>query len=213
MLRQSWVRHCHFLRLEHIFTLVLLAKQKFELKAKTTGCHLCKTFSFSHFRAISFFSPPWPTHTLQISAGPFPTLCQPSLWVIKMMVNYQMARHTFAQLPQLARFTHWFLAMDGHGNPGKPPIQLPCAKWKLEWAKWCDGLLKCLASLTRSSSATSLIIINYIISRMDGHLLSPDSIWLWDWDSARPLQLRPRKSTRRWNRLGMAQRKLIWHFK
>jgi len=48
---------------------------------------------------------------------------------------------------------------------------------------------------------------------MDGHLLSPDSIWLWDWDSARPLQLRPRKSTRRWNRLGMAQRKLIWHFK
>jgi len=34
---------------------------------------------------------------------------------------------------------------------------------------------------------------------MDGHLLSPDSIWLWDWDSTRPLHLRPRKSVRRWD--------------
>lgn len=29
-------------------------------------------------------------------------------WAIKMMANYQMAEHTFAQLPQLARFAHWF---------------------------------------------------------------------------------------------------------
>jgi len=89
----------------HTFSLAYFwPREKFEMKTKTS-CHLCKTFSSTHFPAISFFSSQRP-HTLEIyPQGQFPTLLS-RFWAIKMMVNYQMARHTFAQLPQLARFTH-----------------------------------------------------------------------------------------------------------
>lgn len=80
-----------------------------------------------------------------------------AIWTIKMMANYQMAEHTFAQLPQLARFAHWFdptvvrEQTELELSMGAPTLSTPFPLWVIKilfghWPFFC-------------------VIINYVISR------------------------------------------------